>query len=78
MWLRSRSPPLKLGEIVQAVSILSFAFVIPILIVPTIAVLSIVLLDRLGLTLFGKIAAILVVAAIAWICLIAFGLIAGG
>jgi hypothetical protein len=78
MWLRSRSQPLKLGEIVQAVLILSFAFVIPVLLVPTIVVLSIVLLDRLGLTLFGKTAAILVVAAIIWICLVAFGYIAGG
>jgi hypothetical protein len=47
-------------------------------IVPTIVVLSIVLLDRLGLTLFGKLAAILVVAAIIWICLVAFGFIACG
>jgi hypothetical protein len=47
-------------------------------IILTIAVLSIVLLDRFGLTLFGKIAAILVVAAIVWICLVAFGYIAGG
>jgi hypothetical protein len=76
MWLRSRSDPLRLGEIVQAVLVLAFAFAIPILVVPTIAVLLIVLLERLGFTLLGKIIILLVIAAIIWISLIALGYLA--
>jgi hypothetical protein len=78
MWLRSRTDPLKLGEVVQAIVVLAFAFAMPILVVPTIAVLFIVLLERLGLTLLGKIVVLLVVAAITWLTLIALGYLSGG
>jgi hypothetical protein len=78
MWLRSKTDPLKLGEIVQAIVVLAFAFAIPILVVPTIVVLFIVLLDRLGLTLTGKIVVLLVVAAIIWFTLVAMGYFVGG
>jgi hypothetical protein len=73
MWLRSRTDPLKLIEVVQAVVVLAFAFAMPILVVPTIAVLFIVLLERLGLTLLGKIVVLLAVAAIIWLSLVALG-----
>ena len=75
MWLRSRTDPLKLIEVAQAVLILAFAFAIPILVVPTIAVLFIVLLERLGLTLLGKIVVLLAVAVIIWLSLVAVGYI---
>jgi len=78
MWLRSRSDPLRLGEVVQAVVVLAFAFAIPILVVPTIAVLVIVLLERLGFTLLGKIVVLLIIAAIIWISLIALGYLTPG
>jgi hypothetical protein len=61
MWLRSRSQPLKLSEIVQAIVVLAFAFVIPILLIPTIAVLLIAFLDRLGLTLLGKVVVLVLI-----------------
>jgi hypothetical protein len=73
MWLRSRTDPLKLIEVVQAIVVLAFAFAMPFLVVPTIAVLFIVLLERLGLTLLGKIVVLLAVAAIIWLSLVAFG-----
>ena len=72
MWLRSKTQPLTLGEVVQAVVVLSFAFAMPILAMPTLTVFFIVLLDRLGLTLIGKIVVILIIAAIVWISLLAF------
>ena len=75
MWLRSRTDPLKLIEIVQAVVVLAFAFAMPFLVVPTIAVLFIVLLERLGFTLLGKILVLLAVAAIIWLSLVALGYI---
>jgi hypothetical protein len=65
MWLRSRSQPLRLSEVFQAIVVLAFAFVIPILLLPTIAVLLIVLLDRLGLTLLGKFVVLAVIGG-AW------------
>jgi hypothetical protein len=77
MWLRSKTDPLRLGEIVQAIVVLAFAFAIPILVIPTIVVLFIVLLDRLGLTLPGKILVLLAVAAIIWLSLIALGYFVG-
>src|SRR5262245_7126624 len=61
MWLRSRSQPLKLSEVCQAIVVLAFALVIPILLIPTIAVLLIEFLDRLGLTLLGKIVVLVVI-----------------
>jgi hypothetical protein len=64
MWLRSRCRPLKLGEIGQAIVILAFAFVIPVLFVPTVIVLFIVLLDRLGLTFLGKVVVVAAVGAV--------------
>jgi hypothetical protein len=78
MWLRSKTDPLKIGEIVQAIVVLAFAFAIPILVVPTTVVLFIVLLDRLGLTLPGKIVVILVVAAMIWFSFVAMGYFVGG
>ncbi len=75
--LRSPATPLRLGEIAQAVVILAFAFAMPFLVIPTIAVLLIVLLDRLGLTLFGKIVVLVVVAAMIWLTLAVFGYAAG-
>jgi hypothetical protein len=78
MWLRSKTDPLKLGEFVQAIVVLAFAFAIPILVLPTILVLFIVLLDRLGLTLPGKIVVLLAVAAIIWLTLVAMGYFGGG
>jgi hypothetical protein len=85
MWLRSRSQPLRLSEVGQAIVVLAFAFVIPILLVPTIAVLSIVLLNRLGLTLLGKVV-VFAVIGVAWaasapilrLLLLAFVRLAGG
>jgi hypothetical protein len=77
MWLRSRADPLRLSEVLHAVVVLAFAFAMPILVVPTIAVLFIVLLERLGLTLLGKIVVLLVVAAIIWLSLIALGYLNG-
>jgi hypothetical protein len=73
MWLRSRNQPLKLIEVVQAVLILSFAFAMPFLAVPTIAVLLIVLLDRLGLTVIGKTVVLVIVGAIIWLIVIKLG-----
>jgi hypothetical protein len=61
IWLRSRNQPLRLNEVVQAIVVLAFALVIPIILLPTIAVLLIVLLDRLGLTLLGKIVVLAVI-----------------
>jgi len=55
LWLRSRSRPLKLTEIVQAIVVLAYSFAMPMLLMPTMIVLLIVLLDRLGLTLLGKV-----------------------
>jgi hypothetical protein len=78
MWLRSRTDPLKLGEIIQAVLVLAFAFAIPILVIPTFIVLFIVLLDRLGLTLPGKIVVLLAVAAMIWLTLVTMGYFSGG
>jgi hypothetical protein len=72
IWLRSTSQPLSLGEVVQAIVVLAFAFVIPILLIPTIAVLLIVLLDRLGFTLLGKIVVLVVIGGILWLILLAF------
>ena len=77
LWVRSRTQPLRLGEIIQAVVILAFSFAIPMLAVPTIAVLLIVLLERLGLTLPGKIAVLAVVGAITWLTLIALAYLTG-
>jgi hypothetical protein len=85
IWLRSRSQPLRLSEVVQAIVILAFAFVIPVLLLPTIAVLLIVLLDRLGLTLLGKIVVLVVIggtlaasAPILGLLLIAFARLTSG
>jgi len=63
MWLRSGSNPLKLIEVVQAIVVLAFSFAIPVLIVPTAIVLLIVLLDRLGFTLLGKVVVLMAVGA---------------
>lgn len=77
LWVQSRAQPLRLAEIVQAVVILAFAFAMPILAVPTIAVLLIVLLERLGLTLPGKSVVLAVVGAITWLTLIALAYLTG-
>jgi hypothetical protein len=61
MWLRSRTQPLRLCEVLQAIVVLAIAIVIPILLLPTIVVFLIALLDRLGLTLLGKIVALVVI-----------------
>jgi hypothetical protein len=44
---------------------LAFSFAIPVLIIPTIGVLLFVFLERLGLTLLGKVIALVALAAIA-------------
>jgi hypothetical protein len=78
MLLRSRADPLKLSEVAQAIVVLAFAFAMPFLIIPTIAVLIIVLLERLGLTLTGKIVVLLLIGAIIWFSLVAVGFLTGG
>ena len=70
LWQRSRCQPLRLGEFVQAIVVLAFSFAIPVLIIPTIGVLLIVFLERLGLTLLGKVIALVALAAIARISLV--------
>jgi hypothetical protein len=64
MLVRPSRQPLKLIEFAQAIVILGFSFTIPILIFPTIVVLLIVFLDRLGLTLLGKVIVLMVLAGI--------------
>ncbi len=73
MLLRSRVRPLKLGEVALAILLLAFAFVMPFLLFPTIVALAIVLLDRLGLSLAGKIVILLVAVVIIWLALDAAG-----
>ena len=59
-----RIQPLKLGEVALAILLLAFAFAMPFLMFPTIFVLTVVLLDRLGFTLAGKIIVLLGAVAI--------------
>jgi len=58
--------------------ILAFAFAMPMLVVPTIAVLLIVLLERLGLTLPAKVVVLAVIGAIIWLSLTVFVNLTGG
>jgi hypothetical protein len=48
------------------------------LVIPKFIVLFIVLLDRLGLTLPGKIVVLLAVAAMIWLTLVTMGYFSGG
>jgi hypothetical protein len=70
LWDRSKSRPLALGEFALAIVILAFACSMPILLFPAVVVLLIAFLDRLGLTLPGKIVVLLILCGIAWLVLI--------
>ncbi len=60
-----------MSELCIAVVILAFAVAMPMLLMPTVCVFLIVLLERLGLTFVGKIAALLILAFMSWLVLTA-------
>jgi hypothetical protein len=64
MWLRGRCQPLKLSEYTKAVIILGFSFAMPVLLFPTVVVLLVGFLDRMGLTVLGKLLVLVVLTAI--------------
>jgi hypothetical protein len=78
LWQRSRCQPVRLGEFVQAVVLLAFSFVIPVLVVPTVGILLILYLDRLGLTLLGMVVALMALAAFARVSLVGLSWMSAG
>jgi hypothetical protein len=68
----------RLGEFVQAVVLLAFSFVIPVLVVPTVGILLILYLDRLGLTLLGMVVALMALAAFARVSLVGLSWMSAG
>jgi hypothetical protein len=53
-----------MAEIAQGIVILAFSFAMPVLVGPTVFVLLIVLLDRLGFTLLGKVIVLVALGAV--------------